>query len=199
MRDGQATRRRVLQAAAAEFAQHGIAGARVDRIAAAAATSKAQMYDYFGNKDGLFDAVFAEHTAAVMDAVPFTAQDLPGYAARLYDAHRKHPEFVRLAGWARLERVPTGDLIPDAAGHEAKLQALRQAQADGSIDPALDPSQVLSLVVAMAMTWSAISVVRTTTSADSASVHADRKRFLSEMVRRATSIPAAAPQGSERR
>ena len=36
MRDAQATRRRLLDAAAAEFAVHGIAGARVDRIAAAA-------------------------------------------------------------------------------------------------------------------------------------------------------------------
>ena len=61
MRDAQATRRRIVAAATVEFAEHGIAGARVDRIARAAATNKAQLYSYFGNKDALFDAIFARH------------------------------------------------------------------------------------------------------------------------------------------
>ena len=39
--DAQATKRRLLAAATAEFAAHGLAGARVDRIAAAARANKA--------------------------------------------------------------------------------------------------------------------------------------------------------------
>jgi AcrR family transcriptional regulator len=58
-RDAEATRRRLLDAAAAEFARLGIAGARVDRIAEAARTNKAQIYHYFGSTDGLFVAVLA--------------------------------------------------------------------------------------------------------------------------------------------
>ncbi|MEU7889824.1 helix-turn-helix domain-containing protein [Microbispora bryophytorum] len=41
-----------------EFAEHGIAGARIERIVSAARTNKAQLYAYFGNKDKLFDTIF---------------------------------------------------------------------------------------------------------------------------------------------
>src|SRR3981189_999740 len=100
MGDGQATRRRILAAATAEFAAHGIAGARVDRIAANAKANKAQLYAYFGNKEGLFDAVLTESVEAILDAVPLVAEDLPGYAVRLYDAYLQRPELVRLTTWA---------------------------------------------------------------------------------------------------
>ena len=46
-RDAQATRQRIFDAATAEFAQYGIAGARIDRIAAAAGSNKAMIYHLF--------------------------------------------------------------------------------------------------------------------------------------------------------
>ena len=42
-RDATATRQRILDHATAEFARYGIAGARVDRIAAAAGSNKAML------------------------------------------------------------------------------------------------------------------------------------------------------------
>jgi AcrR family transcriptional regulator len=87
VRDGQDSRRRLLDAAAAEFSARGIAGARVDRIAAAASVNKAQMYAWYGSKDGLFDAVFALQLDRIIDTVPFTPDDLPGYVAGLYDSY----------------------------------------------------------------------------------------------------------------
>ncbi|HSZ40773.1 MAG TPA: TetR family transcriptional regulator [Trebonia sp.] len=57
---GAATSRRILDAAAAEFAERGIAGARIDRIIATAHTNKAQLYGYFGSKEGLLDVVIAD-------------------------------------------------------------------------------------------------------------------------------------------
>ena len=56
----ESARRRLLDAAYAEFAQYGLAGARVERIAEAAGSSKAQIYHYFGSKTQLFDAVFQQ-------------------------------------------------------------------------------------------------------------------------------------------
>ncbi len=47
----------ILDVAAAEFAEYGFAGARVDEIAAKTQTSKRMMYYYFGDKEGLFTAV----------------------------------------------------------------------------------------------------------------------------------------------
>jgi AcrR family transcriptional regulator len=55
-RESAATRRRLIEAARVEFAARGSAGARIDRIAAAAKANKAQIYRYFGSKEQLFDS-----------------------------------------------------------------------------------------------------------------------------------------------
>lgn len=190
MRDGQATRRRLLDAATAEFAAHGIAGARVDRISAAAKANKAQLYAYFGDKDRLFDAVFQEHSDAITDAVPITAEDLPGYAARLYDACVARPELVRLATWARLERVPAGELVADKSEKsELKLRSIADAQRSGHVDPDLEPGEVLAMVTTMALAWSPSSLFHAATADDPEPEHEQRRRFLAEAVRRAFSPP----------
>jgi AcrR family transcriptional regulator len=48
-------------------AEYGIAGARVDRIAAAAKTNKQMIYAYFGNKDDLLDAAFISYVGGSLD------------------------------------------------------------------------------------------------------------------------------------
>jgi AcrR family transcriptional regulator len=186
MRDGEATRSRILCAATDEFAARGIAGARVDRIAAAAAANKAQMYAYFGSKEGLFDAVLQAHNEAILDNVPLAADDLPGYAVRLYDDYLKNADLLRLAMWRRLERVPEGDLLADMAGHDdAKLAAIAQAQRDGHVDPSLHPADVLALVIALSLTWSPVSVTHAATAGDDAAEHDRRRQALAQAVRRA--------------
>jgi TetR/AcrR family transcriptional regulator len=54
------TRRRILDAATAEFAAKGLAGARVDEIAHRAGINKRMLYHYFGNKEALWLAVLEE-------------------------------------------------------------------------------------------------------------------------------------------
>lgn len=100
--DAAATRERILMAATAEFAAHGVAGARVDRIAAEAKANKRAIYDYFGDKSKLF-AVVLEHALAELAAAVPPDEDLPTYAERLFDYHRAHPEALRLVMWEALE------------------------------------------------------------------------------------------------
>src|SRR5512142_2209355 len=78
-RDPEANRARILAAATAEFAAHGLGGARVDRIAAEAGANKRMLYYYFGNKEALFCAVLeaayadiraAELKLSLLDAPP---------------------------------------------------------------------------------------------------------------------------------
>lgn len=57
-RDAERTTADLLQAAEREFAEHGFAGARVDRIAAGAGCNKALIFQRFGDKQGLYAAVF---------------------------------------------------------------------------------------------------------------------------------------------
>jgi AcrR family transcriptional regulator len=193
MADGAATRRRLLDAAAAEFAGHGIAGARVDRIAAAASANKAQIYAWFDSKDGLFDAVFREHLSLIVDLVPIDATDLPGYAVRLYDAYLARPNVVLLATWARLERVPSGDLLTDAAEDvAAKLAAIGDAQAAGLVDPEPAPADVYAMVIALSMAWSPASVTVAASLDDDPADHHRRRRALAAAVRGAVA-PRPAP------
>jgi TetR/AcrR family transcriptional regulator len=56
-RDPVATRQKLLVAARHEFARSGLAGARVDHIAARAGVNKQLVYHYFGDKDALYLAV----------------------------------------------------------------------------------------------------------------------------------------------
>src|ERR1700740_3173860 len=51
------SRAAILQAAAQEFAEHGIAGARTDAIAREARVNKALLYYYFKDKETLYGAV----------------------------------------------------------------------------------------------------------------------------------------------
>jgi AcrR family transcriptional regulator len=186
MKDGEASRRRLLEAAGAEFAAHGIAGARVDRISATARVNKAQLYAWFGDKSGLFDAVFHQHADLIVNTVPLTAEDLPGYAVRLYDACLARPELVRLAAWTRLERVPTGALVTDMPDQtRRKLQAIADAQRSGHIVSGPDPADVLALVSTMALTWSSISLYHTATQADPEADHVRRRTALADAVRNA--------------
>jgi len=153
-RDADATRRRLLEAATAEFAEHGIAGARVDRIAAAARSNKAQIYHYFGSKDGLFDAVFGAYATEAAQAEYFDARDLPGTAGRLHDQLSSRPDLARLATWYRLERTGSSrSIAPIIEANAAKVSAIRDAQAAGVVTDAFPPDVILGLVITLAMAW----------------------------------------------
>lgn len=59
-RDAEATRKRILEAAVAEFSAKGLAGGRVDAIAKAARTNKRMLYYYFGDKEALYLAALEQ-------------------------------------------------------------------------------------------------------------------------------------------
>ncbi|ATE54955.1 TetR family transcriptional regulator [Actinosynnema pretiosum] len=149
------TRDRVLDAATAEFAAHGIAGARVDRIAKTARTSKERVYAYFSSKEELYRRVSAHELAAIAKATRLDPTDLPGYAGRVHDHFAAHPERHRLLMWGRLELAPAGNPAEDpfkrALAH--KVEQLRAAQEAGHLDPSWDPLDVLTFLNQIAMSW----------------------------------------------
>lgn len=67
-RDADRTQQAILQAAVAEFADAGLAGARVERIAERAGVNKRLLYYYFGSKDDLFLAVLEQTYADIREA-----------------------------------------------------------------------------------------------------------------------------------
>src|SRR6201987_3406247 len=68
------SRAAILQAAAHEFAEHGIAGARTDAIAREARVNKALLYYYFKDKETLYGAVL-DHAFTGMKSSVFKVLD----------------------------------------------------------------------------------------------------------------------------
>ena len=182
---GAATRSRILAAATGEFAEHGLAGARVDRIAEAARTNKAQLYAYFGNKEQLFDTVFASAMQHIVEVVPISADDLADWAVRLYDEYLERPELIRLATWARLERTPRGHLMGEQRLDADKLASIKAAQQEGAFGEVVagaEPFDVMAMVIAMSMAWSPVSNVYSATADEPARVHRRRRAFLRSVI-----------------
>lgn len=152
-RDRELTKRQLLDAAFAEFAEHGVAGARMERIAKLAGCSAGLAYTYFSSKEELFDAVYSTVIVATLDQVQITPEDLPGYAGRLFDSQAANPEAVRLATWYRLERAVTAEAIGDA--HAKKSDAIRAAQEKGVVTTRFNAEQILAIVQSLASMWSA--------------------------------------------
>jgi len=190
LRDADATRARLLAAARREFAAFGIAGARVDRIAAEAASNKAQIYHYFGSKEQLFDAVFAAVVDELVHELPLDVDDLPGYAARLSEHYEQHPDMLRLVTWQRLERSTEPQPVAVKASR-AKIPEIAQAQADDRLSDRYPADVLLHAVMHIASLWSAtspdMSWARKLPSA------AARRRIVAQMVR--DMLAARAPAG----
>jgi AcrR family transcriptional regulator len=149
VRNAEDTKRRILAAATEEFTEHGIAGARVDRIAAAAGSNKAMLYAYFGNKEQLFEAVFALMVTTATDAVPFDAADLPAYAVAMFERYRTDPHVARLSDWYRLEHGRPGPDDAVSAAQRGRLAAIAEAQRDKVISDRLTPQELFDVITAL--------------------------------------------------
>ena len=83
---------------------------------------------------------------ALTEDVPFAPDDLAGYVGRLFDYLVEHPEVLRLATWAGLER-PTAVAAFEADSYRTKLIAITDAQRDGRLDASFAPAGLLALTL----------------------------------------------------
>ncbi|CAM5185680.1 AcrR family transcriptional regulator OS=Castellaniella defragrans OX=75697 GN=HNR28_003414 PE=4 SV=1 [Castellaniella defragrans] len=67
-RDAERTKREIIKAARAEFAETGLAGTSLDAIARAAGVDKRLIYYYFEDKAGLFVAVIGDIVGGIREA-----------------------------------------------------------------------------------------------------------------------------------
>jgi AcrR family transcriptional regulator len=119
-RDAERTRAEILDVAAAEFAESGYNGARVDEIAARTRTTKRMIYYYFGGKKQLYMAVLERAYArirAAEQAVEVDHLDPVAAIRRLaeitFDHHEAHPEFIRLVS---IENIHHADHLAELTG-----------------------------------------------------------------------------------
>lgn len=101
--DPERTMADIIEVATREFAEKGLAGARIDVIAEAMRTSKRMIYYYFGSKEGLYVAVLEEAYRRIRaiesdlhldDLAPEDAlRKLVGFTV---DYQLANPDFIRL-------------------------------------------------------------------------------------------------------
>ncbi|MEO8142741.1 MAG: TetR/AcrR family transcriptional regulator [Betaproteobacteria bacterium] len=154
VRDPERTRRRILDAATAEFARFGLGGARVDRIAARAGANKRMLYYYFGSKDGLFLAALEGRYAHIRAAEQqLDLEHLEPRAAlrRLvqftWDYFLEHPEFMTLLNSENLHKgrhVRRSRRVPEM--HSPLVATLRailcRGERSGVFRKGIDPVQL---------------------------------------------------------
>jgi AcrR family transcriptional regulator len=195
MPDPESTKSRIFDAAVEEFAEHGSAGARVDRIAAKARANKESIYRYFGTKDELLRRVIDQYLDERGEQMEPQSRELPAYASDLMQFHAENPEYLRMALWEALEFG--GVLDPGTMAHrrqhyEEKIASVEEQQRAGLIDPDLDPRHLLAVVFGMANYWSVLPQLlrllfgREVTEEDLAA----HREFVAECVRRIITPPS---------
>lgn len=152
------TRLEILDAATAEFSEKGLAGGRVDDIAARTRTTKRMIYYYFGGKQQLYAAVLERAYGGMRDAE--AALDLDGLAPiealrRLveitFDHHAAHPEFVRLVSVENIHEgrnVMASPVIRErnAAVISALRALIQRGEREGAFRPGLDALDLHMLI-----------------------------------------------------
>ncbi len=149
--EAEVTRNDILEVASREFADKGLAGARIDEIADKTSSSKRMIYYYFGGKDGLYRAVLEEayslirgrETESHFEELP-ADEALAALVGHTFDYHSTHPEFVRLV---MNENIHRGEHIGHVPGiKERNRQVIATLKAivdkgvkDGVFHAGIDP------------------------------------------------------------
>lgn len=153
---GENARAAILAAAAAEFAEAGYDGARVDAIASRAGVNKALLYYHIGNKQALYEAVLTGTLAALAPGVRAAVESaaspeaaLRAYAQTFERAAEQFPHLPRIM----LRELTTGGQHLTPAVWKAFLEVfsflrgiLEQGRRSGTLRPT-DPLTVHILLV----------------------------------------------------
>lgn len=146
------SRERILNVAVREFAAKGLSGARVDRIALSAKTSKRMLYYYFPGKQALYRAVLerayseiraAEASVDVDHMDPVEAlQTLVGLS---FDYHCSHEYFVRLIMNENIElarHIKPGQSSENRQILITLAKILKRGEKTGQFKRGIDPKQL---------------------------------------------------------
>lgn len=161
VRDAEATKTRILEAAKREFAKNGLGGARVDTIAEKARANKRMIYHYFESKEGLFQTVIENAYVDIREAEqklnldhldPKTA--LEKLVRFTWDYYLKNPEFITLVNSENLHRakhLKKSEVIKVYSRRFVSMVGgiLERGVAAGVFRPGVDPVQLNITIAAI--------------------------------------------------
>lgn len=198
-RDPERTRARILDAAKSEFAAHGYAGARIDRIASTARVNKRMLYHYFGAKRELYREVYARQVEAHgvrTDANPSDPIDALPY---WFDEVSRDVEWTRLLGWEALTEDSLGSVGAEALrrNYEGAVGWVRDAQARGLLAADLDPELYLLMTIALNMFPSGFPQVTRSVTGLAPTDDAFRERWRAFLVAFGGRLRPPGPEGAD--
>ena len=159
--DPERTKANILAVAEQEFGEKGLAGARIDEIAAATQTSKRMIYYYFGSKEGLYLAVLEESYRKIrQEETDLHLEDLEPEAAlrRLvgftFDRHLRNESYVRIVMSENIHRgqfLRQSQYIQDlnVPAIDAIRELYQRGVASGVFRPGLDPVDIHASISAL--------------------------------------------------
>ena len=132
----------ILRVALEVFARNGLAGARMDEIAARTATSKRMIYYYFGDKEGLYLRSLEEayrnvraHEAKLDLEGLGPVEALRRLIEFTFDHHRQNEDFIRLV---MIENIHKGQYLESSSAirelNKGVIASLERVVARGKID-----------------------------------------------------------------
>lgn len=161
-RDADRSQNTILAAARDEFAEHGLAGARMDRIAERAGLNKRLIYYYFEDKETLFQAVLEQAYRDIREQeenLRLLELDPPTAVRRLveftWDYFLAHPEFLTLLNSANLHKAR--HLADSRRARELNspvietlAAVLERGRKDGTFRGGVDPVQLYVSIAGLA-------------------------------------------------
>jgi AcrR family transcriptional regulator len=153
-RDADRSQSTILAAARDEFAEYGLGGARMDRIAERAGLNKRLIYYYFEDKETLFQAVLEqayrdireqERTLHLLDLEPAAA--VRRLVEFTWNYYLEHPEFLTLLNSANLHKARHLQSSQRARQLNSPLiemlaEILERGRRDGTFRGGVDPVQL---------------------------------------------------------
>jgi AcrR family transcriptional regulator len=194
--DTEGTRRRLLDAATAEFAEHGRDGTTLTQIATRAGVNKERLYAYFGDKQTLWDLVLTTQLERLADAVEVSGvglDDIGAFAGATFDFHDGNPHLARLLQWEGLQSGPPAAAGTRRARYREKVARFAAAQAQGTLDDSLDADHLVFAVIALAAWWQTVPQLAEMITATSGRTAAERRRRRAFVVAAARRLAAPEP------
>ncbi len=194
---GPGSRESILAAAERTFAEAGLSGARVDRIARRARVNKALLYYYFRSKEGLYRAVLEEHLGEfarvareVLEAQGDARTRVLDFVSAHFDFLSTRPLFPSLmqrffmTGGRSLDRLKAKYVLPTYRG---LIRVIEQGVRDGEFYEMDGRQTAISLAALVVHYFLAAPWLKTMARMDAYGREnlARRKKEVLEFVRRA--------------
>jgi AcrR family transcriptional regulator len=152
IRDLARTRERILAAALAEFAAHGLAGARCGAIARRARVNQRMLFYCFDSKENLYREILRRKFTARAAFFETAPDDFAGAILHWYEAGASDLEWVRLLEWEALSADHAGKLVGESERRAYLSRAfarLRRAQTERRLPRGLDVAQLHLSIIAL--------------------------------------------------